>query len=149
MLSNFYGLFTLISEPMGSKLLDETNKSNTPETAKERYWLTILHLKLWYEEELKPGSKSWESIKKVRLMHNFASHASFIKGGMDISQTALALTLFGFMGLALIRPKMLGIQTKCYRDREGFVHLWAVFGAMLGIKDEFNMCLQSIGVVEE
>lgn len=57
MVSNLYGLFSLISEPAGAKLLDRTEKSSTPETAKKRYISTTLHLMSWYTCELKPGSK--------------------------------------------------------------------------------------------
>jgi hypothetical protein len=57
MTSNLYGLFSLISEPMGAKLLDSTNKSSTPETAKKRYCSTTLHMLSWYQDELKPGSR--------------------------------------------------------------------------------------------
>lgn len=57
MLSNLYGLFSLICEPGGAKLLDRTQQSSTPETAKKRYISTSLNMLSWYEEELKPGSK--------------------------------------------------------------------------------------------
>jgi hypothetical protein len=94
-------------------------------------------------------SRSWESIKKVRKMHQFASRASCAKGYMNISQAAMSMTAFGFMGYALIRPHLLGIHVKREEDREDFVYFWAVIGSMLGMKDEFNMCLHPIDVVEQ
>jgi hypothetical protein len=166
MLSNLYGLFSLICEPNGAKLLDRTQQSSTPETAKKRYISTTLGMLSWYEEELKPGSKlvllkfshnlspqmihfrSWESLKRVRKMHLLASRASAKNGYEVISQCLMAWTQFGFMGFALVKPHMLGIRHDNKEDREGFVHFWAVIGAMLGIKDEFNMCLHSLEVVE-
>ncbi|CRL00466.1 CLUMA_CG013728, isoform A [Clunio marinus] len=148
MMSNLYGLFSLISEPSGAKLLDRTGMSSTSDTAKKRYVSTTLHMLSWYQVELKPGSKSWESMKRVRKMHLHASRsAERNKLGM-ISQCAMAMTKFGFMGYALVRPHLLGIQHDDKEDREAFVHLWAVIGYMLGIKDEFNMCLKPLEVVE-
>jgi hypothetical protein len=64
-----------------------------------------------------------------------------------ILQGAMMGTQFGFMGYALVRPHLLGIKHDNDEDREGFVHLWATVGFMLGIKDEFNMCLHSLEVV--
>jgi hypothetical protein len=61
----------------------------------------------------------------------------------------MVITQFGFMGYALIRPDFLGIHHGNDEDREGFVHLWAVVGSLLGIKDEFNLCLHQLSVVEE
>jgi hypothetical protein len=60
----------------------------------------------------------------------------------------MVITQFGFMGFALSRPHLLGIKTDINEDRDGFVHFWAVIGSMLGIKDEFNMCLHSLEIVE-
>jgi hypothetical protein len=57
MMANFYGLFALVCEPNGARILDRTNQSSTPETAKKRYISTTLHMLSWYEEELKPGSR--------------------------------------------------------------------------------------------
>jgi ER-bound oxygenase mpaB/B'/Rubber oxygenase, catalytic domain len=87
-------------------------------------------------------------MKTVRKMHQFASSAACAKGYMNISQTAMSMTAFGFMGYALIRPHLLGVRASSQEDREAFVYLWAVIGSMLGIKDEFNMCLHPIDVVE-
>jgi hypothetical protein len=57
MYSNLYGLFSLMSEPEGAKLLDRTGMSSTPETAKKRYVSTTVTLMSWYQDEFKPGSK--------------------------------------------------------------------------------------------
>ena len=65
-----------------------------------------------------------------------------------ISQAALSMTLFGFMGYALIKPHLLGIKHDNNEDREAFVHFWAVIASMLGVKDDFNMCLNPLEVVE-
>lgn len=81
-------------------------------------------------------------------MHLFASKSAEQKGVGFIPQGAMAMTKFGFMGYALVRPHMLGINHDNKEDREAFVHLWAVIGYLLGVKDEFNMCLHPIEVVE-
>jgi hypothetical protein len=61
----------------------------------------------------------------------------------------MVITQFGFMGYALVRPDFLGMNYRNDKDREGFVHFWAVIGSMLGIKDEFNLCLHPLETVEE
>lgn len=53
----------------------------------------------------------------------------------------VAVTTFGFAGFALIRPHLFGINGRDQRKREGFLHLWAVINHMLGVRDEFNICL--------
>lgn len=57
MTSNMYGLFSLISEPMGAKILDMSTKSSNAETARNRYSATTLYMLSWYQDELKEGSK--------------------------------------------------------------------------------------------
>lgn len=57
MLSNLYGLFSLICEPIGAKILDRTGMSSTAVTAKKRYVSTTIHMTSWYSLELTPGSK--------------------------------------------------------------------------------------------
>ena len=81
-------------------------------------------------------------------MHLIASRASERNGREKIPQSALSMTQFGFMGFALIKPHVLGILHDKKEDREAFVHFWAVIASMLGVKDEFNMCLNSLEVVE-
>ncbi|XP_070500440.1 uncharacterized protein [Chironomus tepperi] len=148
MQSNLYGLFSLICEPNGAKLLDKTNHSSNATTARKRYADTTFHMLSWCTDPLKPGSKSWESLKRVRLMHLAASNASLQRTNRGIPQTFMTFTTFGFMGYALVKPHLLAIRHDCQEDREAYVHLWAVIGSMLGIKDEYNMCLQKMEVVE-
>lgn len=57
MVSNMLGMFSLISEPIGAKLLDKTGKSSTAESAKKRYTSTVVHMISWYQCDLVPGSK--------------------------------------------------------------------------------------------
>lgn len=81
-------------------------------------------------------------------MHLHASRSAGKNKVGLILQCSMAMTQFGFMGYALVRPYMLGIKHDNNEDREAYVYLWAVLGYMLGIKDEFNMCLHRLEVVE-
>lgn len=81
-------------------------------------------------------------------MHLMATRSALSNKIGFIPQGAMSMTQFGFMGYALIRPHLLGIKHDNDDDREAFVHLWAVLGYMLGIKDHYNMCLHSLEVVE-
>lgn len=81
-------------------------------------------------------------------MHLAASNASRGRGYQAIPQCAMSMTAFGFMGYALVKPHLLGIRYDNQEDQEAFVHLWAVICSMLGIKDEFNMCLFPLEVVK-
>lgn len=57
-----------------------------------------------------------------------------------ISQLGLVQTQFSFMGFIVLYPKVFGIHDTT--GIEGFCHLWAVLGKLIGIKDEFNLGLQ-------
>ncbi|CAO1335150.1 unnamed protein product [Diamesa tonsa] len=148
MTSNLYGLFSLLCDPRGSQFLDRTGKSSDKISAKKRYASTTQTMLNWYKIDFEAGSKSWESLKRVRKMHLLATQASLKKGNQMIVQSEMALTQFGFMGYALVRPHLLGIKHDNTEDRESFVHFWAVVGCMLGIEDQFNMCLFELDVVE-
>lgn len=52
------------------------------------------------------------------------------------------------MGYALIQPHTLGIRDGNEKDLDAFVFFWAVINSMLGIKDEFNLCLHPLSVVK-
>jgi len=41
----------------------------------------------------------------------------------------------------VLYPKKLGAINATEEELEGLVHLWAVIGHLLGIQDEFNLCL--------
>lgn len=48
----------------------------------------------------------------------------------------------------MIRPHLLGIRHDNTSDQEGFIHFWAVMGHMLGVQDQYNMCLHPIETVK-
>lgn len=92
--------------------------------------------------------RSWDSLNSVRKMHNLASSSSEKKGIGIISQMEVSMTTFGFAGFALIRPHLFGIKSDNQAQREGFLHLWAVINYMLGVRDEFNICLLPMEAAE-
>lgn len=146
--SNLFGLLSVLAEPKGLNILISTGRSSTPATARKRYVSTVFHMLSWYENDLVPNSPSWKSLLMVRKMHLLASTQAKAKKIGLISQTEVAMTAFGFMGFTLTRPHTLGIRYKNRDDREAFVYFWAVICAMLGVKDEFNMCKHKLEVVE-
>uniref|UniRef100_A0AAG5D2Q8 ER-bound oxygenase mpaB/mpaB'/Rubber oxygenase catalytic domain-containing protein n=1 Tax=Anopheles atroparvus TaxID=41427 RepID=A0AAG5D2Q8_ANOAO len=102
----------------------------------------------WYESELTPGSRSWKSLSLVRRMHLGASNSASKRNLGFINQVEIALTTFGFLGFPLVRPHLLGIRYDNREDRESFVHMWSVLGFMIGLEDQYNMCLHRLEVVE-
>ncbi|XP_049791947.1 uncharacterized protein LOC126199211 [Schistocerca nitens] len=63
-----------------------------------------------------------------------------LRAGVDVNQTEMALTQFGFVGLMLLHPDRLGAPDASERDLEGFAHMWRGLGYLLGIEDRFNLC---------
>ena len=61
-----------------------------------------------------------------------------------ITQKDMALTQFGFIGYQLLHPYKVGIHKVNDDEFQGFIHVWRTIGYMLGIKDEFNICQNSI-----
>lgn len=51
------GLLSVLAVPSILKILVHTNKSSEPLTAYRRYMQTVFHVLVWYEEDLKPGSR--------------------------------------------------------------------------------------------
>ncbi|CAH1164154.1 unnamed protein product [Phaedon cochleariae] len=142
--SNILGLLLLCGFSETLNILKMTNKSSTPMTAYKRYMATIFHMMTWYDSDFKPGSRSWLSLRKVRLLHNHSSKQSNSTLKYRINQKQMSITLFGFMGLGLIRSKMLGIHKATEEEWRGFIHLWRVIGYALGIEDRFNICRESV-----
>ncbi|KAJ8963277.1 hypothetical protein NQ318_018744 [Aromia moschata] len=149
-LNKFLGLMALLSVP--SPIVDIlilTNKSSTTVTAYKRYMETIFYMRLWYDDSFRPGTKSWESLIKVRKMHNSASKMGNLRLNHRIKQFDMTVTLFGFMGFAVARTKMMGIHHYTERELKGFIHLWRCIGYVLGIEDRFNICRESVKETKE
>lgn len=87
-------------------------------------------------------------MKKIRNTHANATKYAVSNGFGQITQTEMSIVSFNFLGLQLNRPHLLGISDDNKEDREAYVHFWAVVIHMLGIEDEFNICLYPLEVVE-
>uniref|UniRef100_A0A182IUC7 DUF2236 domain-containing protein n=1 Tax=Anopheles atroparvus TaxID=41427 RepID=A0A182IUC7_ANOAO len=146
--ATFCSQAVLLADPKGLRILEHTGKSSTTETARKRYASTFVHMTDWYESELAPGSRSWKSLSLVRRMHLGASNSASKRNLGFINQVEIALTTFGFLGFPLVRPHLLGIRYDNREDRESFVHMWSVLGFMIGLEDQYNMCLHRLEVVE-
>lgn len=60
---------------------------------------------------------------------------------VPMSQFDMAITQFGFVGTMWVFPHVFGIKDR-EEEMKGMVHTWAVFGRLLGIRDEFNICIR-------
>lgn len=142
------GVIAVFSDIRSLQILNSTGRSSTAESARKRYASTTLHILNWYTNELKAGSSALNSLDAVRKAHVVNSKASVLKGFGEIKQFELVLTGFGFFGFHLLRSDLTGIRFETEEDKENFIHLWAVFTRMIGVKDEFNICLLPINVLE-
>lgn len=59
---------------------------------------------------------------------------------VPVSQFDMVLTQFGFIGTMWLFPRVFGIVDR-HEEMKGVIHMWALFGRLLGIKDEFNVCI--------
>lgn len=76
-------------------------------------------------------------------MHVVVNRRSTKAGQGIISQKDMAITLFTFMGFHILSPKQFGIVGS--REQfEAFNHLWRVLGYLMGTKDEFNCCGETL-----
>ncbi|KAJ8924224.1 hypothetical protein NQ315_007015 [Exocentrus adspersus] len=147
-LGKFLGLVLLLTLP-SVDILFMTNMSSTDVSAYKRYMATVFHMCLWYDEEFVPGSRSWNSISTVRRLHNSASKRGCLYINRRITQSSMALTQFGFMGLILTRGEMLGLHHVSEEELKGFIHLWRNVGYVMGIEDRFNICRESVKETKE
>uniref|UniRef100_A0A1Y1MAB2 ER-bound oxygenase mpaB/mpaB'/Rubber oxygenase catalytic domain-containing protein n=2 Tax=Photinus pyralis TaxID=7054 RepID=A0A1Y1MAB2_PHOPY len=135
--AKLFGLLTVISTPTILKILTFTNMSSTPLTAYKRYLATVYHMCVWYDNDFKPGSKLWDSINKVKMMHCSASRRHCVAGGQRILQRDMGITQFGFMGFAILTPEKVGIHNATREELESFIHLWRVIGYIMGADDKY------------
>lgn len=147
--AGFCGLISVLAIPSILDVLIFTNRSSTPVTAYKRYVLTVLHSFNWYNEELRPGSKSWKSLEYVRRIHALSGKQARAKDPkMLVSQKDVAITQFGFAGYVVLSYKKLGVQYN-REGMEGFVHLWRTIGYMIGLEDRFNLCTDDLDTTHQ
>jgi hypothetical protein len=54
-----------------------------------------------------------------------------------------------FIGLMVLYPQKLGAFDATTEELEGLVHLWAVLGHLLGMKDEYNICAGGLALCRQ
>jgi len=188
--AHFVSLIILLCYTPVRMILLRTGKSFPMSASRQRYLSTLLHIKLWYEDDiLSPKSRASKDILKIGCLHQKASimnksrHPNQLeeKAKNDsediqiletlivdfkhsddknnneipfkwtddnpISQLDMIVTQFCFMGFIYLIPGKFGIHIDTeqpldeHRGMKGFVHVWAVLGYLLGIDDDFNLCL--------
>lgn len=78
----------------------------------------------------------WHSIKNVKFKHNSASNKAASALNYRITQKEMALAHWGFMGVAVCRPRLVGIYEQNEDTWRCFIHFWRVIGHLLGITEE-------------
>lgn len=105
---------------------------------------------LWSQQQHNPSiifdERFWLALEKDLLSSNIPKAQRHFPDwenstGTPISQFAQSLTQFSFVGLPVLFHKELGISHVTQDELHGYVHMWAVLGHALGIKDEFNICM--------
>ncbi|CAK1541554.1 unnamed protein product [Leptosia nina] len=147
--SMLLGLVAVFAVPSILKVLISTRRSNSVYTSYKRYVSTVLHTVSWFEHDLKPGSTSWRSLNAVRIRHVKASLSAKLKGQGIVSQRDLAITQFGFIGLALIKPDKFGIRQLQAGDWEAYNHFWRTIGHAIGLEDKYNICRENFEETRE
>ncbi|XP_011551135.3 uncharacterized protein LOC105382861 [Plutella xylostella] len=142
--SMFIGLIAVFSIPSILRVLVGSQRSSSCFTAYRRYLSTMLHTTAWFQHELRPPTESWKSLEAVRTRHARASRASCLRGGGPVSQRDIALTQFGFLGFAVLRPTKFGLRGFSEDDWEAYNHFWRVIGYMIGLEDRYNICRKNI-----
>lgn len=79
---------------------------------------------------------SRKSIISVRGKHCAAGKKAVTNGLGFISQRDMALTQFGFVGVAILKGRKLGFAGGD-EELEGFIHLWRTIGYCMGIEDRY------------
>ncbi|CRK89888.1 CLUMA_CG003620, isoform A [Clunio marinus] len=137
------GLIAIFAIPTILKILITTNQSSTKAKAYRRYKANGMHTQLTYQHPIEPGTKAWKSLTTIRKMHAIMTRRTSNAGNGIISQKDMSATLFVYMGFPLLFPERFGIVGS--REQfEAFNHFWRLIGYMLGIKDEFNCCEETL-----
>ncbi|KAK7602958.1 hypothetical protein V9T40_002957 [Parthenolecanium corni] len=149
MVTKLCGLVLVLAVPSVLKVLIMTGRSSTPARAFRRYVDTISNMIDWYCGDLnKRDSDIYKVLSTVRGKHCAAAKKSVAGGSTFISQKDLALTQYGFVGLAITRKEFFGIKGSP-EELEGFLHFWRTIGYFMGIEDRFNLCEGSLNHVTE
>lgn len=61
---------------------------------------------------------------------------------VPLSQFDMVTLQMGFWVSMWLNPGFFGVKNKS-KELQGVIHMWAIFGRLMGIKDEYNVCLKS------
>jgi hypothetical protein len=86
--------------------------------------------------------KSVSEIKSSKCPYNFFPHRYYM------SQLDMFGTQFAFIGLVVLYPEKFGIYAT-EKELDAFLHVWAGIGYLLGIEDEYNLCLGGLNQCKE
>ena len=114
------------------------------------------------DDALRIGGKGWCSVLRVRLLHSHVRAMLLGKKGSNswdsqfygipINQEDMLATLMAFSINVLDSvEKIEGAFSLSPKDKENYLHLWRVIGYYIGVKDEYNRCLNvnmAYGTVE-
>lgn len=147
--SLIFGTVAVFSVPSILRVLVSTKRSSSSYTAYRRYFSTSLHFLAWFDNELKPGSKSWKSLYSVRKGHARNSRITKNRGIGIICKRDVALTLCYANCFAMLKPDFFGITQLRENDWEAYNHYWSVIGHMLGLEDRYNVCRKTVDETRE
>ncbi|XP_065085692.1 uncharacterized protein LOC135707738 [Ochlerotatus camptorhynchus] len=138
------GLLTVLAIPSILSALVFTTGKPSFRVAARRYLAALKHTINWYSDDLKaPGNGSFQSLIHVRRVHStILRRAEARNYGIIISQRDMAVTQFAFLGYVILAPTMVGAQN-ITEDLDALCHFWRVFGYLLGMEDQFNLCAES------
>lgn len=149
--SSLSGLLLILQVPMSIMPLLQTKKSESVPALFVRYLETAGYTKKWYEHDLlDKDSEGWKSLMAVRKKHQRVYEVMkkiecpYPDGTIWMSQYAMFVTQWAFIGLLLMFPEDCGLHFKSDEDREEILtainYVWRAIGFLHGIKDEYNMC---------
>jgi hypothetical protein len=129
----------------------QTRKSESVPALFIRYLETADYTKKWYDSDLlDKNSQGWKSLMAVRKKHQRVYEAMqkiecpYPDGTVWMSQYAMFVTQWAFIGLFMMFPEDCGLHFKSDEHREEVLkaanYLWRTIGYLHGVKDEFNMC---------
>jgi hypothetical protein len=82
-----------------------------------------------------------KDVKDIPVLNQISNDLLGYEPEVPISQLAMVMTQFSFMGFVVLFPKIFGIHDTT--GIEGFCHIWAVLGKFLGIEDRYNLGLHN------
>ncbi|KAI1289165.1 hypothetical protein HDE_08281 [Halotydeus destructor] len=157
--SHLCGLMFVVQLPHGLAPLLYTKKSGSVCSLFTRYIDTIIHVKRWYDSDLfDPSTEGYKSIRQVRSMHkhvasvmnampsnnNNGQNTESSDGRVWVSQFDMMVTQWAFIGLVLQHPEKCGLHRATQEDFAAIIYVWRVISYLIGIKDEYSMCLDSV-----